>query len=81
MAPSTTASPSTKSATCLGKKPMARRVAISLVRSRTPIAIVLPRTSAMIARMTTEMMSKAVRTAEKPARKLWLKACSSWLSV
>ena len=44
---------------CPGRKPSARSTPYSLVRSRTPIAIVLPRMSIMMRRMTTETMSSA----------------------
>ncbi len=78
------ASPITNSRMCPGSKPTARRTPYSVVRSRTPIAIVLPRMSIMIARTMSDTMSSAEKIALAPPRNPWFIARSLivvvWLS-
>jgi hypothetical protein len=50
---------------CFGRKPSARSTPYSRVRSRTPMAMVLPRIIIMISRMITETMLMAVRMARQ----------------
>src|SRR5581483_6228273 len=64
--PSSAPSPRARLRTCRGKKPMARIAPTSGMRSRNPIASVLPRISAMITRITPLAVSRAERMAPEP---------------
>src|SRR5438067_6857545 len=65
-APSSAPSLNARIRMCLGKKPMARMAPSSGVRSRRPIASVLPRISAMMIRITPLTASSAERIAPEP---------------
>src|SRR5207248_8892721 len=81
--PSSAPSATEMAPTCRGKNPMARMAPISGVRSRRPIASVLPRISAMMSRITPLTISSAPMIAEEPCTNCKRKdfSVSVWVSL
>ena len=79
--PTTIASPTTNNTMCFGRKPIARSTPYSPVRSRTPMAMVLPRINIMISTITTDTTSIARKMADSMPRNDACIARSLMLSV